>query len=188
MVPLFIFGYRETHIHTHEMGPHFKVEKYVNVNTEDVLLKLSQRNVENHQHRPPPPLAAVEAVNPVGDPKTTLSTGPSASSSSKSSKEEPDETQGDKEEGAAPAFLDVLGDLVKKAEEHVEALRGGGGEDSETDTKETNKGNSQAMDNGDSLDIPQDEEEHEKEEEVESPDIDRKDTEDTEKKLRQGDT
>ena len=179
MVPLFIFGYRETHIHTHEMGPHFKVEKYVNVNTEDVLLKLSQRNVENHQHRPPPPLAAVEAVNPVGDPKTTLSTGPSASSSSKSSKEEPDETQGDKEAGAAPAFLDVLGDLVKKAEEHVEALRGGGGEDSETGTKE-------AMDNGDSLDIPQDEEDHEKKE-VESRDIDSKDTDDTEKKLRQGD-
>jgi hypothetical protein len=47
LVPLVIFGYRETHLNgTTKQGPHFKVEKYVNVNTEDVLLQISKRNKE----------------------------------------------------------------------------------------------------------------------------------------------
>lgn len=44
LVPLFIFGYRETHIHTDAKGPHFKTEKYFNVNTKDVLSQISKLN------------------------------------------------------------------------------------------------------------------------------------------------
>ena len=156
MVPLFIFGYRETHIHANESGPHFKVEKYVNVNTEDVLLELSQHNIENH-HRPP----AVDAAD-----QKSSATGPSSSE---------DQSKGEKE-GASPVFMDVLGELVKKVEEQVETFGGGG--DLETDTKETNEGNTEAMDNRDSpADIPQEEEEDE-EGDIDSPDIDSKDSRD----------
>jgi hypothetical protein len=44
LVPLSIFGYRETHIHKDAKGPHFKTEKYFNVNTEDVLSQISKLN------------------------------------------------------------------------------------------------------------------------------------------------
>lgn len=48
LVPLSIFGYREAHFHeTQEHAPHFKTEKFVNVNTEAVLAQLSKRSIHN---------------------------------------------------------------------------------------------------------------------------------------------
>jgi hypothetical protein len=148
-VPLMVFFYKEVHIHEAHDEAHFKPEKFVNVNTHDVISQFSNHAQEvKHQHEKKhhEKTASSKEEEETGNkeiPEEELSTADSQSDKEpivESENGQPDETeeeQGDNDEGSPDAGEKEKDDLVGQEEVIDGEGKGdkGGGDDKEGEGK-----------------------------------------------------